>query len=89
MIDNLEKETFYKTKLDNFCTIPLKPLTILQDYCICQHLVLTIDDIREDVADALEDFEYPAQIIQLPERPFFHYKTNRVGLKAQLRATTN
>ena len=49
----------------------------------------TIDDIREDVADALEDFEYPAQIIQLPERPFFHYKTNRVGLKAQLRATTN
>ncbi|WP_462294809.1 hypothetical protein [Anaerobutyricum hallii] len=41
------------------------------------------------MADALEDFEYPAQIIQLPERPFFHYKTNRVGLKAQLRATTN
>lgn len=58
MIDNLEKETFYKTKLDNFCTIPLKPLTILQDYCICQHLVLTIDDIREilikDYSIALE-----------------------------------
>lgn len=49
----------------------------------------TIDDIREDVADALEDFEYPAQIIQLPERPFFHYKTNRIGLKAQLRAAAN
>ena len=49
----------------------------------------TIADIREDVADALEDFEYPAQIIQLPERPFFHYKTNRIGLKAQLRAAAN
>lgn len=49
----------------------------------------TIDDIREDVADALEDFEYPAKIIQLPERPFFHYKTNRIGLKAQLRAAAN
>lgn len=49
----------------------------------------TIADIREDVADALEDFEYPAKIIQLPERPFFHYKTNRIGLKAQLRAAAN
>ena len=58
MINNLENETFYQTKLDNFCTIPLKPLTIIQDYCVSQHLVLTIDDIREilikDYSIALE-----------------------------------
>lgn len=58
MINNLENETFYKTKLDNFCLIPLKPLTIIQDYCISQHLVLDINDIREilikDYLNALE-----------------------------------
>lgn len=49
----------------------------------------TIEDIRGDIEDALEEYEYPAKIIQLPERPFFHYKTNRIGLKAQLRAAAN
>lgn len=49
----------------------------------------TIEDIRGDVEDALEEYEYPAKIIQLPERPFFHYKTNRIGLKVQLRAAAN
>ena len=46
----------------------------------------TVNDIKEEVKESLEDYEYPARIIQLPERPFFHYKTNRIGLKAQLHA---
>ena len=32
----------------------------------------------------MEDFERPVEIIQVPERPFFHFKTNRIGLARQL-----
>lgn len=40
----------------------------------------TVDDIRESVKACLEDYMQPVDIIALPERPFFHYKTNRIGL---------
>lgn len=40
----------------------------------------TIDSIREAVYAALEPYMIPAEIIQLPERPFWHFKTNRIGL---------
>lgn len=40
----------------------------------------TIDDIRENVADCLEPYMQPVDIIALDERPFFHFKTNRIGL---------
>ncbi|MDD7739299.1 MAG: class I adenylate-forming enzyme family protein [Lachnospiraceae bacterium] len=49
----------------------------------------TIDDIREDAINALEVHECPVEIIQLPERPFFHFKTNRIGLTNQLMAAAN
>ena len=51
--------------------------TVLEDGC-------TPGDIREAVDNALEDFERPVDIIQLPARPFFHFKTNRIGLAGQL-----
>ena len=51
--------------------------TVLEDGCIP-------GDIREAVDNALEDFERPVDIIQLPARPFFHFKTNRIGLAGQL-----
>lgn len=46
----------------------------------------TIDDIRSQVMDAVEEYERPVEIIQLPERPFFHFKTNRIGLTRELQA---
>ena len=34
-----------------------------------------------EVSDlCLEPHMYPVQIYELPERPFFHFKTNRIGL---------
>ena len=40
----------------------------------------SVDDIRAKVMDSLEDYMQPIDIIALPERPFFHFKTNRIGL---------
>lgn len=39
-----------------------------------------IDDIKDDVNACLEDFQKPVKIISVPKRPFFHFKTNRIGL---------
>ena len=35
------------------------------------------------------EFEYPVDIFALSERPFFHYKTNRIGLTRKLQAAAN
>ena len=40
----------------------------------------TIDDIRDAVDAALEPHQRPAAIIQIPERPFFHFKTDRLHM---------
>lgn len=40
----------------------------------------TIEQIQDKIYNALNDYEKPVDIIQLPERPFFHFKTNRIGL---------
>lgn len=45
----------------------------------------TVDSIREDVMKALEEFEHPVEIIQVPERPFYHFKTNRLHMEAPYR----
>ena len=42
----------------------------------------TVDSIRDDVHNALEKFQYPVEIIQIPERPFWHFKTNRLHMEA-------
>lgn len=44
----------------------------------------SVDDVRNQICSALESYEQPVQIFQLPERPFFHFKTNRVGLMKEL-----
>ncbi len=46
----------------------------------------SLEGIREKVEACLEPHMYPADIIQIDKRPFFHYKTNRLGLARQLRA---
>lgn len=48
----------------------------------------TVDDIKEEILAILEPYEYPVEITQLPERPFFHFKTNRIGLKQELKAAS-
>lgn len=44
----------------------------------------TIDDIREQVNACLEPHMRPVDIYQLDARPFFHFKTNRIGLTREL-----
>ena len=45
----------------------------------------TIDDIRDEVFECLDSHMYPVDIISIPERPFFHFKTNRIGLAKELK----
>lgn len=45
-----------------------------------------LETIREAIVAALEEYQRPVEIFQLPERPFFHFKTNRVGLSRELMA---
>ncbi|MCD8230278.1 MAG: acyl--CoA ligase [Clostridiales bacterium] len=47
----------------------------------------TVDDIAEEVVSCLEPHMRPVDIIQVDERPFFHFKTNRVGLTQELLAS--
>ena len=37
----------------------------------------------------LDDFMQPEEIFALPERPFFHFKTNRIGLSKEIIAKRN
>lgn len=46
----------------------------------------TVADIEADVKKALEPHMQPVKIFALPERPFFHFKTNRIGLTKELLA---
>ena len=43
-----------------------------------------VEDIKDQVMESLEEYMQPVQIIQIPERPFFHYKTNRIGLEREI-----
>ena len=42
----------------------------------------TIDDIRDAVDAVLEPHQRPAAIVQIPKRPFFHFKTDRLHMVA-------
>ena len=39
-------------------------------------------DIQKAVDAALMEYQRPVEIIQIPERPFYHFKTNRLHLEA-------
>lgn len=43
-----------------------------------------LEEVRQSILNALEEYQRPVEIFQLPERPFFHFKTNRVGLIREL-----
>ena len=42
----------------------------------------TVESVRADVHAALKEYEHPVEIIQIPERPFYHFKTNRLHMEA-------
>lgn len=46
----------------------------------------TVDDIREKVNACLKEYMRPVDIISVKERPFWHFKTNRIGLIRELMA---
>ena len=58
--------------------------------CFLPYLYLILEEgyRLEDVVDAanaaMKEYERPVAIMQLPERPFFHFKTNRIGLSKTL-----
>ena len=43
-----------------------------------------VADVEPAIRAVLDDFMQPEEIFALPERPFFHFKTNRIGLASQL-----
>jgi len=47
---------------------------------------VTVESIRREVAASLKPHMVPYQIVQLPERPFWHFKTNRIGLTNEVMA---
>ena len=44
----------------------------------------SVDSVRDQVNKALEPHMRPVEILSVPSRPFFHFKTNRVGLTKEL-----
>ncbi len=42
---------------------------------------VSVEQIRPLAEAALNDYQYPAEIIQIPARPFYHFKTNRLHLE--------
>lgn len=47
-----------------------------------------IEDVREGILNTLQPYEYPVEIRELQERPYFHCKTNRKELTAAIVAET-
>lgn len=48
----------------------------------------TLADIEKPVRACLKEYMQPVEIRQLKERPFFHFKTNRIGLTQKILAET-
>ncbi len=44
----------------------------------------SLDEVKAGLADALEEYEYPVDIREIKERPYFHFKTNRKELTAAI-----
>ena len=46
----------------------------------------TLADIQSQVMACLPEYQRPVKIFTLPQRPYFHFKTNRIGLAQQILA---
>lgn len=47
-----------------------------------------VEDVREGILNTLQPYEYPVEIRELQERPYFHFKTNRKELTAAILSET-
>ena len=47
----------------------------------------SVEDVEDEIRACLEKHMQPVRITELPERPFFHFKTNRLGLKSEILAS--
>ena len=45
----------------------------------------SVEDITEAVQFCLEPYMFPVEILAIDERPFFHFKTNRIELSKELK----
>lgn len=45
---------------------------------------VALEEIESDIRAVLEEHEQPVEITVIKERPFFHFKTNRKGLTAEI-----
>lgn len=46
----------------------------------------TLEEVKPAILASLEEHEYPAEITVIKERPYFHFKTNRKELTAEIAA---
>ena len=44
----------------------------------------TVADLEDEIRECLEAYMQPVEIIEIAARPFFHFKTNRIGLAREL-----
>lgn len=79
-IEGIDDEFFVVIPDDEHpgCFLPYLYVVLKDNY--------TVDDIRDKVYACLEPYMYPVEIFQVPERPFFHFKTNRIGLAGEIQA---
>ena len=47
----------------------------------------SVEDVEDEIRACLEKHMLPVRITELPERPFFHFKTNSLGLKSEILAS--
>lgn len=49
----------------------------------------TLEEVKPAILSVLEEHEYPVEITVIEERPYFHFKTNRKELTAEIVAKLN
>ncbi|MCD8110521.1 MAG: acyl--CoA ligase [Clostridiales bacterium] len=60
------------------------------DGCFLPYLFVVLEDgyttesIEDSVRACLDPYMYPVSIFTLPQRPFYHFKTNRLGMSREL-----
>lgn len=91
-MENLVAEANIKGLKDEFfVTIPDRE----HAGCFLPYLYVVLEngyelaDVEEKIRAALDDFMQPVEINVLKKRPFFHFKTNRIGLSKELIAKQN
>ncbi|MCD7757868.1 MAG: acyl--CoA ligase [Clostridiales bacterium] len=77
-IEGIEDEFFVIAPDEDHpgCFLPYLYVVLQEGY--------TVEDIQDKVMACLKSYMRPVEIIQLESRPFFHFKTNRIGLIHQL-----